>query len=623
MPVSRPVAETHYTVVARRYRPQVFDELVGQVHVVTALGNAIRQNRVGHAYLFTGARGVGKTSAARIFAKCLNCVTGPTATPCNTCDVCRLVATGEDIDVIEIDGASNRGIDEIRELRSNAGVRPSRAPYKIYIIDEVHMLTGPAFNALLKTLEEPPPHVRFIFCTTDPQKIPVTVVSRCQRFDFLPVETGTIARRLAEIATAEGVAADAEALELLARRAGGSMRDSQSLLEQLLGGTEGRITAADVNGLLGTTDLTSVAAVVRAIAASDPGGGLKAVHAAIAGGADPARLALQLVGYVRDLMALKTGCDADVLLHVMPGDLAEARELTAASELEHLLATLQILDSATVQMQSSPHARILLEAATVRAATLQNVRSMTELLAAAHSAALPANAARAPAPVAAAALPKPVVAHPLPAESLPAKSPPAESPPAELPAAIEKEHAPPPVEPKKKPVAAASDGEPAGPLDQAHATGLWQQLIARLDEAGDMLAGMVSGFSRVEAAADNLVTVTLTEEYNCRLCRDEARKKRLEAAFAGIAGRHVRLDFRFDTAAATSFRPAAQRLTRAEQQRQLAQNPLVRQLIETFDAEITDFQLAAGKRSVATDEKGIEPLAIASGQQDNTARGQI
>src|SRR5258707_3952604 len=177
-----------YVVVARRSRPQNFTELVGQNQVSQALANAITTNRVGHAYLFTGARGLGKTSTARIFAKALNCVNGPTASPCGECDIWQGVASGGDVDVIEIDGASNRGIDEIRQLRSNVNVRPSRARFKIYIIDEVHMLTVPAFNALLKTLEEPPPHVKFIFCTTDPEKIPITVLSRCQCFDFPPVE---------------------------------------------------------------------------------------------------------------------------------------------------------------------------------------------------------------------------------------------------------------------------------------------------------------------------------------------------------------------------------------------------------------------------------------------------
>ncbi len=179
-----------YIVIARRYRPQSFDELVGQEHVARALQQAISSDRVGHAYLFTGARGVGKTSAARILAKALNCVHGPTPTPCNECDVCLRVTTGDDVDVLEIDGASNRGIDEIRQLRQNVAVRPSRARYKIYIIDEVHMLTKEAFNALLKTLEEPPEHVKFIFATTEPQKIPITILSRCQRFDFAGISAG-------------------------------------------------------------------------------------------------------------------------------------------------------------------------------------------------------------------------------------------------------------------------------------------------------------------------------------------------------------------------------------------------------------------------------------------------
>src|SRR5205809_2591399 len=224
---------TTYTVLARRYRPQQFADLIGQEHVAQALSNALQSNRVAHAYLFTGARGVGKTSTARILAKSLNRVNGPTATPCGECDQCRAIASGEDVDVLEIDGASNRGIDEVREIRANVQYRPSRARYKIYIIDEVHMLTTPAFNALLKTLEEPPPHVKFIFATTEVNKIPVTILSRCQRFDFPGIPLPRIVERLRNIVEAEKMQADDEALELLARRAGGSMRDAQSLLDQL------------------------------------------------------------------------------------------------------------------------------------------------------------------------------------------------------------------------------------------------------------------------------------------------------------------------------------------------------------------------------------------------------
>src|SRR3974390_2710475 len=219
---------TEYTVLARRYRPQQFAGLVGQEPVAQALMNALQSNRVAHAYLFTGARGVGKTSTARILAKALNCVQGPTGTPCDECDLCKAIASGEDIDVLEIDGASNRGIDEVREIRQNVQFRPSRARYKIYIIDEVHMLTGPAFNALLKTLEEPPPHVKFIFATTDVQKIPITILSRCQRFDFAGITSAKIAACLKRVVAAEGMQADDDALMIVARRAGGSMRDAQS-----------------------------------------------------------------------------------------------------------------------------------------------------------------------------------------------------------------------------------------------------------------------------------------------------------------------------------------------------------------------------------------------------------
>src|SRR5688572_31729003 len=185
-----------YTVLARRYRPQTFEDLVGQEAIAQALGNALKTNRVAHAYLFTGARGVGKTSTARILAKCLNCVNGPTLQPCNQCELCRAIASGEDVDVLEIDGASNNKVEEIRDLRSNVQYRPQRARYKIYIIDEVHMLSNSAFNALLKTLEEPPPHVKFIFATTEVHKIPVTILSRCQRFDFAGIGLTQIRERL-------------------------------------------------------------------------------------------------------------------------------------------------------------------------------------------------------------------------------------------------------------------------------------------------------------------------------------------------------------------------------------------------------------------------------------------
>ena len=253
--IPAPIAATpprDYTVVARRYRPQQFDELIGQEHVAQSLVNALQSSRVAHAYLFTGARGVGKTSAARILAKALNCVKGPTPTPCDACENCKAIAAGQDVDVQEIDGASNNKVEEIRDLRQGVSSRPMQSRYKIYIIDEVHMLTTSAFNALLKTLEEPPAHVKFILATTEVQKIPITILSRCQRFDFANVGPGKIFEMLKRIVEKEGHEADDEALRIIARRAGGSMRDSHSLLDQLLASTSGKLTRESVAAVLGS-----------------------------------------------------------------------------------------------------------------------------------------------------------------------------------------------------------------------------------------------------------------------------------------------------------------------------------------------------------------------------------
>src|SRR5438094_94345 len=268
-----------YEVFARKYRPQTFDDLVGQTHVSRTLKNAVAQNRLAHAYLFVGPRGIGKTSTARILAKSLNCIKGPTVTPCGECDNCRENAGGNSLDVSEIDGASNRGIDDVRELRDNVRYAPAKGRYKIYIIDEVHMLTTQAFNALLKTLEEPPPHVKFILATTEVQKIPITILSRCQRFDFAHVGPGKILEQLKAIVRREGHEADEEALRLVARRANGSMRDSQSLLDQLLASAQGTLTAGHVHAVLGTAGDDRVTELAAAVVARDTKAALSLVGA--------------------------------------------------------------------------------------------------------------------------------------------------------------------------------------------------------------------------------------------------------------------------------------------------------------------------------------------------------
>lgn len=371
---------TGYLVVARRYRPQTFEELVGQEHVANALKNAIKTGRVGHAYLFTGARGVGKTSLARIFAKALNCVKGPTTEPCNQCDICRSISVGEDIDVLEIDGASNRGIEEIRQLRQNVVVRPSRSRFKVYIIDEVHMLTKEAFNALLKTLEEPPEHVKFIFCTTEPNKVPVTILSRCQRFDFVGIDSQTIVARLKQILEAEGVRAEPEVLELLAQRAGGSMRDAQSLLEQLLAFAEGEIKLDDVFELLGLTRSEVLETIAEAAAEGNAQKVLQAFHHAVGEGADPAILLEQLLGFLRDCLVAEVGASPQLFLTTQSDRAARVKELANRWGIHRLLAGMQILDHALSRIRAVTYDRVLAELALVRLSRLDELVHLGRLL---------------------------------------------------------------------------------------------------------------------------------------------------------------------------------------------------------------------------------------------------
>jgi DNA polymerase III subunit gamma/tau len=298
-----------YLVLARKWRPQTFAQIIGQPHVAQTLQNAIEARRVAHAYLFTGARGVGKTSVARIFAKALNCEQGSSAYPCNICSNCREITHGNAVDVLEIDGASNTGVDNIRELRETIRYRPAKSRHKIYIIDEVHMLSTAAFNALLKTLEEPPEHVIFIFATTEPHKIPATILSRCQRFDFRRIATGQIVAHLQHIAREEQLQLQETLLYAIAREAEGSMRDAQSLLEQLLAFSVDGQVDAEILDLLGIIDRSSVHRVGRAILTGDPQTCLEVVADLYQRGIDIKRFCHQLCEYFRNLAYLALGGD--------------------------------------------------------------------------------------------------------------------------------------------------------------------------------------------------------------------------------------------------------------------------------------------------------------------------
>ncbi len=370
----------HYTVLARRFRPQTFAEVVGQQHVASALRNAIQAGRVAHAYLFTGARGVGKTSMARILAKTLNCPNRVDGNPCNECEICTGIAAGHDVDVLEIDGASNRGIDDIRTLRSSVNVKSMRTHFKIYIIDEVHMLTKEAFNALLKTLEEPPPNVKFVFCTTEPNKVPDTILSRCQRFDFATIEVQNIITRLHEIAQAEGYEVEPAALELVARRAAGSMRDSQSLFDQLLAFGSEKITPEDVHRLLGTASDDRLITLAEALISRQRDQVLRTFDETLAAGVQLDELIGQLLGYLRDLMVLAAGAGEVSLLSVSESSRDQLQQQAEAWGLQTIMAALEILSEAQGRMFRATAARILAEMALVRISMLDDLEAIGALI---------------------------------------------------------------------------------------------------------------------------------------------------------------------------------------------------------------------------------------------------
>lgn len=377
--VTTPQTRVNYTVVARRYRPQQFKDLIGQEHIATAMANAIKTGRIAHAYLFTGARGVGKTSCARILAKALNCVHGPTATPCDQCDICKSIATGDDIDAVEIDGASNNKVDEARDLRSNVGFRPQRARYKIYIIDEVHMLSTSAFNALLKTLEEPPPHVKFILATTEVHKLPITILSRCQRYDFALIGPKRVFDTLKAIVAQEGIEAEEAALQLLARRANGSMRDAQTLLDQLIGSGEGPLTLTAIQHLLGTASDDRIAELAAAILDQDMKRGIEICQDAYETGLQLSELLDQLIDYWRGLMLVLAGGPATSDLPGTPALQEHIRAQAGRTTLDTVLAGLDILATAKSRLRSGVTAMVVVEMTVVRLCQLDQLLSVATL----------------------------------------------------------------------------------------------------------------------------------------------------------------------------------------------------------------------------------------------------
>ncbi|MCP4254549.1 MAG: DNA polymerase III subunit gamma/tau [Candidatus Scalindua sp.] len=369
-----------YIVLSRRYRPKSFNEIVGQKHVVTTLVNSLQSDRVAHAYLFAGPRGVGKTSMARILSKALNCQKGATDTPCNKCSTCNSITNGNDIDVLEIDGASNRGIDEIRNIRQNVGYAPAVSKHKIYIIDEVHMLTKEAFNALLKTLEEPPEHVKFIFATTSPGRVPDTVQSRCQRFDFKNISISDISDRLAQICKTENIVAEEEVLQSIAKYARGGLRDSESILDQLASFCHEKITLRDVYDIFGVVSEEKLSSLIDSFTEKKPELSIEIFHGIMEDGRDVESFIDQLLLYIRDLLLVSVCKKESDTIGAMSGDLNLLRAQSSSFSPETLMYMFQVISEAKTKTRDLLQQKIYLEVLFVKLATMEELKPLSSVL---------------------------------------------------------------------------------------------------------------------------------------------------------------------------------------------------------------------------------------------------
>lgn len=539
----------NYTVLARRYRPQQFDDLIGQEPVVQALKNAITANRIAHAYLFTGVRGVGKTSTARILAKSLNCVRGPTTTPCNECSSCQAISIGEDIDVLEIDGASNRGIDNIRDLRGNTQYRPQSSRFKIYIIDEVHMLSKEAFNALLKTLEEPPPHVKFIFATTEVNKIPITILSRCQRFDLSGIARESIKARLAGIVKAEGHEAEDAALELIARRAGGSMRDGQSLMDQALAFSSGKVTLDQVQKLLGLAHDEEVLRIVQPVLERNVSVALEALHHCLKKSVQPGELLDQWIDLWRQLLLKATVGDSPLVKELCESDLTSLTASLKSWKPEALMAGLDVLIATKVKFRSTGQSHVLLELAVIRLCRLAEMLPLADVarrlegMAKGASRGTPMNStARLTPPP---AKPAPSTARLTPELPLPA------SPPQDY----------------------SLDNIPE----------LWNALLADLGERSTMRLRLERTVKQVFVPPGAmLVTFPANGEAERDFCNDSNRLADLELRLRKLAGRSVAL--RFDISSEGAGTPVVPRAV--QQKQQVLQVPLAKAIMEQLGGQL-------------------------------------
>ena len=549
-----------YQVIARKYRPQTFQDVVNQQHVKTTLENAIAQNRIAHGYIFSGQRGTGKTTVARILARCLNCIQGPTAAPCGICASCREITAGGTVDVIEIDAASNRGINEMRELRENVRYQPARDRYKVFIIDEAHQITSEAFNALLKTIEEPPPWVVFVLCTTEAHKIPATIASRCQHFSFRSVDFEDLTARMAWICGQEGIEADPEALAVLAQAGEGSVRDSLSALDQAIACCGAHLHAADVRALLGAFSLESVEKVTQALRESDSRRMLEVVDELERNGHNLQHFSRELARYFRNLLVARIAGADTRLVAASAAQRERLFEIASWFSEEDLTRYLQLTLDLYRDLQTSLQPRFHLEIGLVRLVQAGRLLPIEEALAGLGGA---GNRSR----------PSPPPSSPPPAPAARRSSrPPQPAPPSGAKSSGPSESASPAPNPSRpSQVAPPADGDPPDWRKALHA--------ALMDMGMTFTADAVENSQVLETNGE--LRFTTTGPYKLALREEDLRK-----AIARISPRPLRIQVGIGQPESPPPLPAAGSAQEDDVTSRALANPEVRRFREVFGGEI-------------------------------------
>jgi len=560
-----------YQVSARKHRPMSFAEVTGQTHVVRTLTNALTSGRTAHAYLFSGMRGVGKTTMARILAKALNCEKGPTSTPCLTCASCREIGAGTSFDVMEIDGASSNSVDDVREMRETIKTAPARGRYRVYIIDEVHMLSTAAFNALLKTLEEPPGHVVFVFATTESHKIPQTILSRCQHFTFRRIPRREVIDTLKRVAAVEGIAIDERSLSALARASEGSLRDALSLLDQAVAFGGKQVAAEDLVILLGSVPHELLRAVLEAVLARDAAGALRSLAAVQDCGCDVRQFCGELMEHVRNLLVAKVVADAGDLIELGPEEQAEVQADAARLTLDHIQELFRVFLQAEDGIRTSQHPWFVVEMAVVRACRVGGEQPGMPPARSEGKAASPPPKPATPS-VSSAAPPAVQAAVPQAAPPVQAERPQAPS------RAAQSLTMPPPPQ---------ADSPESATLD-------WVAVVARVQAERPNIGAFLEESALVNFSGD-VVTIGFLASASAAMktIQQKSAQQAVEDACSTLAGRRVRvrvtvLDGGMDAPTVAKLRRERDATTERHLREEVLANPLVKEVLSVFGGEVKD-----------------------------------